>query len=207
MRQNKRNNLSFIDIRAIDTEVVFGSKIVSDIKKLQKIISHCRALGLKIVLTQGTWDLLHIGHARYFREAKKHGNLLVVGVDSDEKVRARKGPDRPVVPQSERMEMVAHVKYADLVVLKNLSDPKWFLIKSIRPDVLIATRDTYTSAEIKALKKFCGEVKVLKPQATTTTSAKIRLLQISAAKKIEKALRPRLLKTIEDVLAEVRKKK
>src|SRR5271170_3759395 len=101
----------------------FKDRFVPDYKRLRKLVEHCKGIGLKVVLTQGTYDMVHIGHARYFEEAKKHGDLLVVGVDSDEKVRARKGPERPVVPESERLEMVAHLRPVDIVVLKPINAP------------------------------------------------------------------------------------
>lgn len=182
----------------------FRNRIITDYRKLQKVIDHCRGLGLRIVLTQGTFDLVHIGHARYLEEAKRHGDLLVVGVDSDEKVRARKGPDRPVVPESERMEMLTHLRSVDLVVLKPHKIQQWALIKTVCPDTLIATKETYTKKEVQNLKKYCSRVVVLDPMATTSTSAKIRLMQIKTAKKLGKVLTQRLLKAIEDVLSEVK---
>lgn len=189
----------------IDTELFFGGKPILDNKRLKEVIGHCRGLGLKIVLTQGSWDLIHIGHARYMQEAKKYGDLLVVGVDSDEKIRDRKGPERPIVPQDERMEMITHLKHVDLVALKELRDPKWHMIKLVCPDVLIATkRQGYTKAELKELKKYCGKVIMLESQATTSTSAKIRSMQINTAKKLERSLTPKLLKAIEDVIAGVK---
>ena len=180
----------------------FNRRYISDFKKLGEIISHCRGLGLKVVLTQGTYDMVHIGHARYFEEAKKYGDVLVIGVDSDEKVRTRKGPERPVVPQEERMEMVAHLRPVDIVVLKELKHPHWHLIKTVKPDVLIATKETYSKKQLKDLKKHCGEVVVLEPMATTSTSAKIRKLQISTAKSLGQALTPKIMSIIEEVLGE-----
>lgn len=191
---------------AFGRESNFNKRYISDIKKLRETVEHLKGLGLKIVLTQGTYDMVHIGHARYFEEAKKHGDILVVGVDSDEKVRARKGPERPVVPQEERLEMVAHMRAVDIVVLKELKHPKWHLTKVIRPDVLIATKETYKKEQIKELQKFCGDVIVLDPQAVTSTSAKIRKLQISTAKSLGQALTPRIMKIIEEVLGEVKGK-
>ncbi len=178
----------------------FHERWIKDNTRLKKLVENLKGLGLKIVLTQGTYDMVHIGHARYFEEAKKHGHILIVGVDSDEKVRVRKGPERPVVPQSERLEMVTHLRTVDIVYLKQIKDPRWNLIKLVRPDVLVATQQTYSKADLKGLKKYCGKVVVLEPQATTSTSAKIRLLQIGHAKKLEKALTPKLLQTIQDVL-------
>jgi len=183
----------------------FDKRYISDYKKLEKVISHCKGLGLKVVLTQGTYDMVHIGHARYFEEAKKHGDILVIGVDSDEKVRARKGPERPVVPQEERLEMVAHLRPVDVVVLKEHNHPKWHLIKTVRPDVLIATKETYDEKQLKELKKICGEVVVLNPMATTSTSAKIRKLQIGTAKSLGQALTPKIMDIIEEVLGEIKK--
>ncbi len=182
----------------------FNKRYISDYKNLAEVISHCKGLGLRIVLTQGTYDMVHIGHARYFEEAKKHGDILVIGVDSDEKVRARKGPERPVVPQQERLEMVAHLRPVDVVVLKELKHPKWHLIKTVKPDVLIATKETYTQEQLKDLKKYCGEVIVLEPMATTSTSAKIRKLQISTAKSLGQALTPKIMNIIEEVLGDIK---
>lgn len=181
----------------------FQERVVRDQKPLKVLVEHCKGLGLRIVLTQGTFDLVHIGHARYLEEAKQHGDLLIVGVDSDEKVRARKGPDRPVVPEQERLEILTHLRSIDLVVLKQLRDPKWSLIKTVRPDVLIATKETYTKKQLVELKKYCGQVIVLNPQATTSTSAKIRLMQLKTAKRLERTLTPKLIRTIEEVLKEV----
>ena len=189
----------------IDSEIFFGGKAVLDNKRLKEVIGHCKGLGLKIVLTQGSWDLIHIGHARYMREAKKHGDILVVGVDSDEKIRARKGPERPIVPEDERLEMVTHLRYVDLVALKQLKDPKWNLIKLVCPDVLIITkRQEYTKQQQRELKKYCGKVVELESQATTSTSAKIRRLQINTAQKLERSLTPKLIRTIEEVLSEIK---
>jgi D-beta-D-heptose 7-phosphate kinase/D-beta-D-heptose 1-phosphate adenosyltransferase len=184
----------------IESGLYFGGKSILKHKKLQEVVGHCKGLGLKIVLTQGSWDLIHIGHARYMREAKKHGDLLIVGVDSDEKIRARKGPERPIVPQEERLEMVTHLRYVDLVALKELRDPKWFLIKLVRPDVLIVTkRQEYSKKEVQELKKYCGKIVILESQATTSTSAKIRRLQLNTAHKFEQALTPKLIRAIEEV--------
>lgn len=179
-------------------------RIISDYKKVKTLIDHCKGLGLKVVLTQGTFDMIHVGHGRYLMEAKKHGDLLIVGVDSDKKVKHRKGPERPVVPQEERLEMLTHLRYVDIVFLKELNDPKWGLIKTINPDILIATKQTYDKKQLNELKKYCGKVVVLEPRATTSTSAKIRLLQIGTAKKLGQTLTPKIMKVIEEVLGDVK---
>ena len=171
--------------------------------RLKAVISSLRTLGAKIVLTQGSYDLVHIGHARYLETAKKYGDILVVGVDSDKKIQARKGPERPVVPESERLEMVAQLRPVDIVVLKKHDDPKWHLIKTVQPDVLVATKETYTKKELIELKKYCGKVVVLERMATTSTSAKIRHLQIKTANKLERSLTTKIIKVLQDALASV----
>ncbi len=179
-------------------------KIAESFEGLVNIIRKEREGGKKIVLTQGSFDLVHIGHARYLQKAKDHGDFLVVGIDSDAKIKARKGPDRPIVPEDERMEMLTHIKHVDLVVLKDIEMPKWELIKVVRPDVLIGVEGTYTDKEIDQLREYCGQVTILERQATTSTSAKIRHLQIGLADKLSKALTPKIVETIEVVFGEIK---
>lgn len=182
-------------------------KLIPSYSKIPKLAQTYRDQGKKIVLTQGSFDMIHIGHARYCAEAKKHGDVLFVGVDSDEKIKSRKGPDRPVVPQAERLEMLTHLSSVNHVVLKPVAAPKWELIKVLCPDVLIATAETYTDKQIKQLDEMCGKVVVLEPMATTSTSAKIRLVQVGAAKKIGTTLSNKLIATIEEVLEELKEYK
>ncbi|MFZ5377017.1 MAG: adenylyltransferase/cytidyltransferase family protein [Patescibacteria group bacterium] len=180
------------------------SKIFFDLEKITNTVLKHRQKGQRIVLTQGSFDLLHIGHARYCREAKSYGDVLVVAVDSDEKVRQRKGKDRPIVPQEERLEMLTHLAYVDYVFLKDSVLAKWALIKAIKPDTLIATAQTYGKDQIKDLKKHCQQIVVLEPMAVTSTSAKLRRMQIGTAKKIQKDLSSKLIKTIEEVLEQLK---
>ena len=100
-------------------------RYIPDYEKLKNVIDNLRKLfsQIQIVLTMGTFDILHVGHCRYLAKAKDHGDILVVGVDSDEKVKKRKGPNRPVVPAEERREMLSHIRHVDLVTDKNELDP------------------------------------------------------------------------------------
>ena len=173
-------------------------------ESLPQLIKTYRTRDKKIVLTQGTFDMLHIGHARYLEEAKSYGDILIVGVDCDAKVRARKGPDRPIVPEDERMEMLARLRSVDHVVRKPETAERWALIKLVHPNVLITTKKMYSEAELKELQRYCGKIVVLEPMATTSTSAKLRLVQVGAAKKIEKTLSTKLVKAIEEILKELK---
>lgn len=179
-------------------------KIFFDFDGVEELAEKYRHDGKKIVLTQGSFDMIHIGHARYCAEAKKYGDVLFVAVDSDAKVKARKGPERPVVPQEERLEMLTYFDAVDHVVLKDLGEQKWSLIKKIKPDVLIATQTNYTDEQIEKLEKICGKVIVLEPMATTSTSAKIRLVQLGTAKKIGATITKKLIASIEEVLEELK---
>lgn len=180
-------------------------KIITDYSELSPLIKNYRQQNQKIVLTQGSFDMIHIGHCRYLAKAKSHGDVLIVGIDSDEKIRQRKGPDRPVVPEEERTEMLTYLSSVDHVVIKPIAAPKWELIKLVHPDILITVENTYTQTQITALEKFCDKVVVLKRQATTSTSAKLRRLQIGFARNFSQTLTTKIQKSIVEVLEELKK--
>jgi D-beta-D-heptose 7-phosphate kinase/D-beta-D-heptose 1-phosphate adenosyltransferase len=179
-----------------------GSKgrFVSDYARLEEIVHALRTIGAKIVLTQGTFDFIHIGHFLYLEKARQQGDVLIVGVDSDAKVRRRKGSDRPIVNENERVQMLTHVRHVDIVTLKDIDQQKWALIKLVRPDVLIATQETYSPEDINKLKKFCTEVVVLEPQATTSTTAKLRRLNIGLSNKMKEAITASINETFEKLM-------
>jgi rfaE bifunctional protein nucleotidyltransferase chain/domain len=153
----------------------FDQRFVEDYEKIETTVNALRTLGFKVVLTSGSFDILHEGHSMYLEAARQFGDFLIVGLDSDEKIRARKGENRPVVPQMERLRMVTHQRGVGLVTLKHTRDPKWALIKAVRPDVLVATEETYTPEAIKELEaSYCGRVEVLGRMATVSTSARLR---------------------------------
>ncbi|MEK7576197.1 MAG: adenylyltransferase/cytidyltransferase family protein [Patescibacteria group bacterium] len=182
----------------------FDDRYIPDYAQLGKLVESWKTIGLKIVLTSGSFDMFHEGHALYLEAAKKLGDLLIVGVDSDEKIRAKKGPNRPGVPQIERLRILAHVRHVDVVTLKNLNDSKWALIKLAHPDVLQATEDTYTDEQIEELRAYCGEVVVQKRMATTSTSARIRLLVLTGAEQISKTLIAELPGTVQAIFEKIK---
>lgn len=153
-------------------------------EQIAQYVEALKTLNLDIVLTSGTFDLTHIGHAKYLEKAKSFGDILIVGIDSDEKVRQRKGPERPVVNENERALMIASLRSTDIITIKNANEAKWGLIKTIRPDTLVVTEETYNEEQLKQLSEFCGRVVCLEPQATTSTSAEIRKLRVGWADKI-----------------------
>jgi rfaE bifunctional protein nucleotidyltransferase chain/domain len=93
-----------------------------------------RSRGRRVVLANGCFDLLHVGHVRYLRAARGLGDALVVGLNSDASVRRLKGPGRPVIPADERAELIGALASVDLVVVFD-DDSAEALIARLRPDV------------------------------------------------------------------------
>lgn len=136
--------------------------------------------GRKVGLVQGSWDLFHLGHLRYIMKARALCDFLIISMDSDEKIRKRKGPTRPVIPEKERYDFIRLLNIADAIVVKEADEPKWHLIKTVKPDVLVVIKENYTDEQIEKLQKYCGEVAVLPRQAKTSTSDKIRQITLSS---------------------------
>jgi D-beta-D-heptose 7-phosphate kinase/D-beta-D-heptose 1-phosphate adenosyltransferase len=110
-------------------------------EQLAPVLQRARTQKKRIVFTNGCFDLMHVGHTRYLQAAKDLGDLLVVGVNSDASVRSlNKAPDRPIVPDAQRAEVVAALSSVDYVVLFDEGDPH-SLITSLQPDVLVKGGD------------------------------------------------------------------
>jgi rfaE bifunctional protein nucleotidyltransferase chain/domain len=103
-------------------------------QELRKQVAAWRERGDSITLANGCFDLLHVGHVRYLRAAKKLGGQLVVAINSDESVRALKGEGRPLMPAAERAEILASLADVDAVVIFPEPDVR-ALVREIRPDV------------------------------------------------------------------------
>lgn len=187
--------------RVLEPGVNFDDRFARSLDELTERVAELRQRGLEIVLTSGSFDLIHLGHVKYLAAAKAFGGVLVVGVDSDAKIRRRKGDDRPMVPEMERVELLAHQRPVDLIYLKGDDDPKWALIKAVAPDTLVLTADhSYSPAELEALREVCGAVEVLPRQAAVTTSERIRQMYMHLGDKLGPALAQVLPGLIDDIL-------
>src|SRR3954469_2953288 len=122
-----------------------GNKVMSR-AELARRVADWRRAGEKIILTNGCFDLLHVGHIRYFQGAKQLGGRVVVGVNADETVRKLKGEGRPKVPAAERAEVVAALADVDAVVIFPEPDVR-ALIRELRPDVHAKGTD-YTAESV-----------------------------------------------------------
>ncbi len=108
--------------------------------------AECRRVGRTVVFTNGCFDLLHVGHVTYLQEAAQLGDVLIVGVNSDRSVRQLKGPQRPIVPETDRAALLAALDCVDHVVIFDETTPLG-LLQRLRPDVLVKG-GTYAVAEV-----------------------------------------------------------
>jgi len=167
------------------SDVNFDQRLIGSLDELSAFVENLKGIGLRIVLTSGSFDLIHLGHVKYLARAKELGDVLIVGVDSDEKIRRRKGEDRPMVPEDERLEMLAHQRPVDLLFLKGDEHERWSLIKAVRPDTLVLTADhSYTEDQQVALRKDCGEIVTIERQAAVTTSERIRQMYMHLGERL-----------------------
>lgn len=189
-------------LRIIKGTATFSDRFVPKHKDLVKLIDALRSMDCAIVFTTGVWDLIHIGHAEYIQNGKNDAAkfypntnhvIMVVGVDTDELTKKRKGPDRPIVPQSERLKMLGHLRAVDILTLQYEHDS---LFQIVDHDVRVISQSTKDLPELKRMKFRCAHIVNLPPQAETSTTARIRRLSLDGANNM-------LLK-MENTLKEVR---
>ena len=139
-----------------------------------------RRQGEKIAFTNGCFDILHVGHVRYLREARKKGDLLILAINSDVSVRTIKGERRPLLPEDERAEVVASLEVVDYVTLFDETTPLR-LIEYLRPDVLVKGGDWKEETVVgrDAVRSWGGEV-VLVPvvEGASTTNIIEKVLRV-----------------------------
>jgi D-beta-D-heptose 7-phosphate kinase/D-beta-D-heptose 1-phosphate adenosyltransferase len=146
-------------------------------EELKKIIDRLRKEGKKIIFTNGCFDILHVGHTRYLEEAKKQGDVLVLGLNSDDSVRSIKGQKRPVIPENERADVVAALESVDFVTIFPELTPLE-LIEYLKPDVIVKGGDWKEEQVVgrKSLEKWGGRVIIIpeiKGSSTTNVIDKI----------------------------------
>ncbi|MBQ27373.1 MAG: D-glycero-beta-D-manno-heptose 1-phosphate adenylyltransferase [Nitrospiraceae bacterium] len=110
------------------------------LQELPAIVEQCRARGQRIVFTNGCFDLLHVGHVRSLQAARRLGEILIVGLNSDISVSQLKGPQRPIVSENQRGEVLAALTCVDYVVVFSEPDPLR-VITAVQPDVLVKSTD------------------------------------------------------------------
>jgi rfaE bifunctional protein nucleotidyltransferase chain/domain len=179
----------------------FEARLCRSLDEVADTVNHLRGLDYEVALTSGSFDLIHLGHVKYLARAKEFCDILVVGVDSDAKIRRRKGDDRPMVPEEERLEMLAYQRPVDVIYLKEDDEPRWGLIKAVRPEVLVLTADhSYSAEDIDALMEYCGRIEVVERQASVTTSERIRQMYMHLGERLGPKLAEVLPGLIDSIL-------
>jgi D-beta-D-heptose 7-phosphate kinase/D-beta-D-heptose 1-phosphate adenosyltransferase len=171
-------------------------KFITNYERLKEMVEHYRGLSNdhKIVVVLGSFDMIHIGHARYIQKCGEHGDIVIVLIDPDEAVRLSKGPDRPLIPEDERLEMMAHLDHTDHVAFVedwNRTTGLWERQLPFRPDVIVVSKREPADDEafLNSVRQICGKLVILESQAETSTSNKIRDLSMGVVDKIEEELR------------------
>ncbi|RMF93107.1 MAG: D-glycero-beta-D-manno-heptose 1-phosphate adenylyltransferase [Nitrospinota bacterium] len=113
---------------------------IQTLPALRTIVAERRRRGERVVLANGCFDLLHVGHIRYLREARSLGDLLIVAVNSDASVRRLKGEGRPIIPEGERLEILAAITYIDYLLLFDEPDVRRILLE-LKPDIQVKGTD------------------------------------------------------------------
>jgi D-glycero-beta-D-manno-heptose 1-phosphate adenylyltransferase len=143
-------------------------------------LARLRSLGKRVVFTNGVFDLVHAGHVRYLREAASLGDVLVVGLNSDESVRSFKEPGRPIVPEAERAEVVAALEMVDYVVIFGERTAE-ATVAELRPDVYVKGGD-YRPEELpeaRVVEGYGGEVRLVPyHEGRSTTNIIRRILDV-----------------------------
>lgn len=152
-------------------------KIIKDYEVLKKVVDAHRTLGYKIICTIGSWDLLHIGHLRYLHKAKEHGDVLIVGADSDRSIKLYKNKFRPIIPEEERLEMLSYQGCVDFATLIDDIDETgtWHyeLIRVIQPDIFVCIDESYPKKQKSDIRKHAKKLVELPRQATKTSTSSI----------------------------------
>jgi len=158
---------------ANDLAMTFREKIVPW-ARLPSWRAEIRAKGLRLVVTNGCFDILHLGHVTYLEAAREKGDLLLVGINSDRSVRELKGPERPVNSEIDRASIVAALDCVGAVCIFEQRSALQFLVAS-EPDIWVKggdyTIDTVNQDERRAVEKVGGKVVILPlvPGKSTTT--------------------------------------
>ncbi|MBN9398062.1 hypothetical protein BGO18_02225 [Candidatus Saccharibacteria bacterium 47-87] len=144
---------------------------------LMSLGEQIKAKGKKIVFTAGSWDLIHAGQCRYIEKAKAEGDVLVVGVSSNAAIKQVKGPNKPILDEKIRAEMLTYLRAVDFVTI--LPEPSCApSLGLLRPDIFITVKEDWTdnykqSREYKTVTSYGGEVQVVDRQSTSLSTTKI----------------------------------
>jgi len=151
---------------------------IGTLEEVAARVAEARREGRSVALANGCFDVLHVGHVRYLEGARREADLLVVGVNGDESVRRLKGPGRPVMPEDDRAELVAALRWVDLVLVFREDDVGRLLL-ALRPDVHCKGTDytPETVPEREVVRSYGGRVAIVGDPKDHDTRALLRKLR------------------------------
>ncbi|MDQ5955431.1 MAG: hypothetical protein QG621_434 [Patescibacteria group bacterium] len=191
--------------RILTGKASFQERFIPDHQELQDVLEYLRHMGCAIAFTTGVWDLFHIGHGDYIHNGKLEAEkllpeaekiILVVGVDTDQLTKERKGPSRPIVPEDERFGVLGHLRPVDIITPQYEANT---LYKLVGADVRIVSESTGDLPNLELMQKECKHLVVLPPQSETSTTARIRRLALDGRLEALKQVRGKLLLLAEEI--------
>lgn len=205
-----------------DQGINFQSRFIPDCEELAQKIAAIRSLGYLLVMTQGGYDIAHVGHQRYLDLARDEGEklaqekglagcVLLVAIDSDQGLHLRKSTStsrRPIVPEMERAEIVAGFKPVNLVTIDRDCFPaghprkghsRFSLVCQLQPELFIASQGSYTEEHLKVIKEHAGEIRHLPEQATGSTTAIVRRIHMEKEAEIQQKVAASNQQTIQEL--------
>lgn len=159
-----------------ETGVSWKKRLISQ-SDLIDLRDKLKGMDKKIVFTAGSWDLIHAGQCRYLERAKEKGDILVVGVSSNTAISRVKGPNKPILDEKIRAEMLTFLRCVDFVTI--LPEPSCVpTLGLLQPDTFVTVKEDWTEAykeskEYKTVSKYGGEVLVVDRQSTSVSTTQI----------------------------------
>lgn len=171
-----------VDVAQLSQQQVIIVGTVLKRAELAAKAEELRAQGKKVVTTNGCFDLLHVGHVRFLQAAKSLGDVLAVGLNSDDSVRRLKGPERPINTQDDRAEVLASLGCVDFVSVFDEDTPVEF-IKAVKPSAHAKGADYKPSdlAETPVVESLGGEVHIIELVPGRSTTAIVRKLSAKSS--------------------------
>lgn len=159
--------------------------------KIQEVGSAIRTKGKTIVYTAGAWDMLHVGQVRYLLEAKKLADILIVGISSNQTVTTLKGPNRPILDEKIRAEMLSYIRFIDLItIVPTLSNQP--TLEQLQPNIYVTVKEDWNSGyqespEYKTVTSYGGKVELVDRQSPFISTTQI--LKKSASAQLNEVLK------------------
>lgn len=149
-------------------------KYPEDSVEILKLVNQLKKDDIAVVFTNGVFDLLHIGHLKVLNTASNEGDVLIIGLNSDQSVRELKGPDRPIVNQEDRAAILLNLKCVDYIIIYD-NPSVYELVHFIKPDVLVKGGD-YTIDQVvgyEIVRSYGGKIVLVPPEESRSTTRTI----------------------------------